>query len=189
MSSATGSGLRDVDGVAARRLDDVAPARLAICRWAGGGIIRSSVATRYQLGLLLQAGSVTAPPSAVNAPRNLRVGHERGLLGSTSAANEAANLALSRNRKPSCGRQDRRHGRARRRIGDQRVHRLALVRREGRDVDERRDLRIVPASVIDDAAIGMADQDDRAVLRGDGALGDGDVVGQRDGRVLDDADV
>ena len=31
---------------------------------AGGGIIRSSVATRYQLGLARHAGSVTAPPSA-----------------------------------------------------------------------------------------------------------------------------
>jgi hypothetical protein len=30
-------------------------------RWAGGGIIRSSVATRYQLGLLRQAGSVIVP--------------------------------------------------------------------------------------------------------------------------------
>jgi len=30
----------------------VAPARSAIVRWAGGGIMRSSVATRYQVGLL-----------------------------------------------------------------------------------------------------------------------------------------
>jgi hypothetical protein len=30
-------------------------------RWAGGGIIRSSVATRYQLGLVFHAGALIAP--------------------------------------------------------------------------------------------------------------------------------
>jgi hypothetical protein len=35
-----------------------------MARCAGGGIIRSSLATRYQLGFLAQAGSVTAPLSA-----------------------------------------------------------------------------------------------------------------------------
>jgi hypothetical protein len=39
----------------------VEPARSDIARWAGGGIIRSSVATRYQLGLTRHAGSVTDP--------------------------------------------------------------------------------------------------------------------------------
>jgi hypothetical protein len=42
----------------------VAPARFAIARCASGGIILSSVATRYQLGFDFQAGSYTAPPSA-----------------------------------------------------------------------------------------------------------------------------
>jgi adenylate cyclase len=42
----------------------VAPARSAIICCAGGGIMRSSVAIRYQLGLLRQAGSLIAPPSA-----------------------------------------------------------------------------------------------------------------------------
>ena len=39
----------------------VEPARLAIARWASGGILLSSVATRYQLGLVLHAGSLIAP--------------------------------------------------------------------------------------------------------------------------------
>ena len=43
----------------------VAPALSAMARCAGGGIIRSSVAIRYQLGLLRQAGSETAPASAL----------------------------------------------------------------------------------------------------------------------------
>ena len=40
------------------------PARFAIACCAAGGIIRSSVATRYQLVLFFQAGSVTLPSSA-----------------------------------------------------------------------------------------------------------------------------
>src|SRR6267143_1765475 len=39
----------------------VAPARLDIARWASGGIILSSVAIRYQLGLALHAGSRIVP--------------------------------------------------------------------------------------------------------------------------------
>jgi hypothetical protein len=39
----------------------VEPARSDMRRWAGGGIIRSSVATRYQLGLVRQAASVMEP--------------------------------------------------------------------------------------------------------------------------------
>jgi hypothetical protein len=41
----------------------VDPARFDMERCAGGGIIRSSVDTRYQLGLLAQAGCETAPLS------------------------------------------------------------------------------------------------------------------------------
>jgi hypothetical protein len=36
----------------------VEPARSDMARWAGGGIIRSSVGIRYQLGLVRQAGSM-----------------------------------------------------------------------------------------------------------------------------------
>ena len=42
----------------------VDPARWDMVRWAAGKIIRSSVVTRYQLGLARQAGSVTGPPRA-----------------------------------------------------------------------------------------------------------------------------
>lgn len=38
-----------------------APARSDMNRWAAGGIMRSSVATRYQLGFDRQAGVLTAP--------------------------------------------------------------------------------------------------------------------------------
>jgi hypothetical protein len=42
----------------------VALARSAIVHCSGGGIIRSSVVTMYQLGLCRHAGSLTVPPSA-----------------------------------------------------------------------------------------------------------------------------
>src|SRR5229473_2942275 len=42
----------------------VEPARLDIARWASGGIILSSVVTKYQLGFVLHAGSLTVPLSA-----------------------------------------------------------------------------------------------------------------------------
>ena len=63
-------GLRDDrrDGLRLRHVDDVTPlasttvepARLDIARCASGGIIWSSVDTRYQLGFVLHAGSVIA---------------------------------------------------------------------------------------------------------------------------------
>lgn len=42
----------------------VEPARWDMKRWAGGGIILSLVVTRYQLGLVFQAGSLIVPLSA-----------------------------------------------------------------------------------------------------------------------------
>src|SRR5438128_1817649 len=42
----------------------VEPARLDMARWASGGIILSSVETRYQLFFVFHAGSVIVPPSA-----------------------------------------------------------------------------------------------------------------------------
>src|SRR5450432_1621836 len=72
-------------------------------RWAGGGIIRSSVAIKYQLGLVFQAGSVIVPPSASTPQGTWESAMNADFSASTSAANEEANFALSRNRKPSCG--------------------------------------------------------------------------------------
>src|SRR5690349_8135015 len=81
----------------------LAPARSDIKRWAGGGIMRSSVATRYQLGLVFHAGSLIAPPSAPTPHGTWEAAMNAALSASTSAANAAWNLVLSRNRKPSCG--------------------------------------------------------------------------------------
>src|ERR1700730_4135902 len=81
----------------------VAPARLDIARWASGGIILSSVVTRYQLGLVLHAGSLIAPLMGPLRPGACASAINPVLSGSTSAAKEAGNFVLSRNKKPSCG--------------------------------------------------------------------------------------
>jgi hypothetical protein len=122
--------------------------RSDIARWAGGGIMRSSVATRYQLGLVRQAGSVTAPlrastpqgtcESAMNAASS--GGHVRGERG--------GELVPVQEQEAVPGRQDRRHRRPGRRVGDEGAHRLALVRGERRDVDEAATFSWLPASVI-----------------------------------------
>src|SRR5258705_13792728 len=72
-------------------------------RCAGGGIIRSSVVTRYQLGLLFQEAEVTAPPSASTPQGTCASAMKAAVSAFTSAAKEAANFARSRKRNPSCG--------------------------------------------------------------------------------------
>ena len=74
----------------------------------------------------------------------------------------------------------------RRRVLDERRHRLALVRSKGGDVDQTRDLRIVAGLRDHDAAVRMADENRRPVLRGQRAFRDRDVIRQRSGRILDD---
>src|SRR5204862_978185 len=81
----------------------VEPARLDMKRWAGGGIILSSVATRYQLGLAFHAGSLSVPLSASTPHGTWDAAMNAAFSSSTSAANEAGNLALSRNREQSGG--------------------------------------------------------------------------------------
>src|SRR5258706_10466080 len=81
----------------------VAPARLDMARWASGGIILSSVVSRYQLGLVLHAGSLIAPLMAPMPHGTWESAMNAAFSGSTSAAKEAGNFALSRNKKPSCG--------------------------------------------------------------------------------------
>ncbi len=64
MSSATASGCERYTEWLAATSVVVVRARSAIIRCAGGGIIRSSVVTRYQPGLVCQAAWQTAPLSA-----------------------------------------------------------------------------------------------------------------------------
>src|SRR3954468_15509149 len=70
---------------------------------AGGGIILSSVAVRYQLGLAFHAASVIEPVSAATAHGTCESAMNAAFSASTSAANESWNFVLSRKRNPSCG--------------------------------------------------------------------------------------
>src|SRR5260370_29736488 len=72
-------------------------------RWASGGIILSSVTIRYQLGLVFHAGSLILPLRASKPHGTWESAMNAAFSASTSAANEAGNFALSRNREPSCG--------------------------------------------------------------------------------------
>src|ERR1700751_2174365 len=74
-----------------------------MARWASGGIILSSLVTRYQLGLLLHAGSLSAPLMAPVPHGTWESAINAAFSESTSAAKEAGNFALSRNKKPSWG--------------------------------------------------------------------------------------
>src|SRR6266550_3213211 len=81
----------------------VEPARSDMARWAGGGIMRSSVATRYQLGLLRHAGSLTAPPSASTPQGVCESARNAACAAGRSPAKESWNLSRSRKRKPLMG--------------------------------------------------------------------------------------
>src|SRR5258707_882109 len=61
MRAATASGCETYTAWFAATSTVLAPMRSHIALWAGGGIIRSSLATRYQLGLDRHADSTTAP--------------------------------------------------------------------------------------------------------------------------------
>src|SRR5262245_54823872 len=79
------------------------PARFDIARWASGGIILSSVATRYQLGLVFHAGRLMVPASASTPHGTWESAMKAALSLGRSPAKLAANYALSRARKPSTG--------------------------------------------------------------------------------------
>src|SRR5437764_7430236 len=79
------------------------PALLDMARCASGGIILSSVTSRYQLGLVFQAGSVITPPRASTPHGTWESAMNAAFSVSTSAAKEAGNAFLSRNKKPSWG--------------------------------------------------------------------------------------
>jgi hypothetical protein len=81
----------------------VEPTRSDMAPWAGGGIIRSSPATRYQFGLIRQAASLIVPPSAFTPQGTWESAMNAACPAGRSPANEAGNLSRSRNRKPSLG--------------------------------------------------------------------------------------
>src|SRR5437867_13356519 len=75
----------------------VDPARLDIARWASGGIILSSVETRYQLGFVFHAGWLIAPLRASTPHGTCEWAMNWARSGLTSAAKNEGNFALRRN--------------------------------------------------------------------------------------------
>src|SRR5262249_25555020 len=70
---------------------------------AGGGIILSFVATRYQLGFDRHAGELTGPVRASTLHGTWESAMNAACSGGKSPANESANFARSRGRNPLCG--------------------------------------------------------------------------------------
>jgi len=68
------------------------PARFDMKRWASGGIIRSSVVTRYQLGFVFQAASVTVPLNASSPHGTCEAAMKAAVSGFTSPANAAGSF-------------------------------------------------------------------------------------------------
>src|SRR5207342_3732639 len=92
-SSATAAGCETYTEWLASTSTTVEPARLDISRWAGGGIIRSSVVTRYQLGLVRQAGSLIVSPRASTPHGPCEADITPASSGTTSPALEAATFS------------------------------------------------------------------------------------------------
>src|SRR2546428_4740976 len=63
-------------------------------RWAAGGIILSSVAIKYQLGLVFHAGSLIVPLSASMPHGTWESAMNAAVSASTSPANEAGDFSL-----------------------------------------------------------------------------------------------
>src|SRR6202795_2908722 len=76
----------------------VEPARLDIDRCASGGIILSSVVTKYQLGFDFHAGSLILPLRASKPHGICESAMNDAFSGSTSPANEAGKFSLSSNK-------------------------------------------------------------------------------------------
>src|SRR5260370_39645100 len=79
----------------------VEPARLDIARWASGGIILSSVETKYQLGFVRHSGWLIGVLGASTPHGTWESALNEAASGLTSAANAAGNFASPRNRDPS----------------------------------------------------------------------------------------
>src|SRR5258708_21652200 len=74
-----------------------------MARWADGGIMWSSVAIRYQLGLLRQAGSVTGPARASTPHGTCEPAMNAASAAGRSAPHQPGNFAPARPKNPPAG--------------------------------------------------------------------------------------
>ncbi len=183
-----GLRLRDVDGVAAGDFAD-----------RGAGALGHGALGRRRDHPVIGGDQVPArlepPPGladgaaeGVDAPGDLGVGHERGLVRGQVAGEGVVELLAVQEQVAVAGRQDRRHRCPGRRVRDQGVDRLALVRRERRDVDQPGHARIAAGLGDDDAAVGVAHEHGLTLDVVEDLLDRGHVPLQRDRRVLHNRD-
>ena len=114
--------------------------------------MRSSAATRYQLGLVRHAGAETVPASASTPHGSWESAMNAARLAGRSPANDAAKRSRSSSGKPSTGGRiggtgASGGGSAGRRVGDERAHRLAPVRANAAMYTTAATASWVPASV------------------------------------------
>lgn len=93
--------------------------------------------------LRLPSGLGHGSGQGIEAPRHLRVGHERCEVGLHVRGERSRELCAIEKQITVLRRQDWRHGRTRRRIRNQRGHRLARIGRKRRDIDEPRDPGVI----------------------------------------------
>src|SRR6202011_1591108 len=125
----------------------------------------------------------------LKTPGNLRIRHERGLFRLHVAGKRSAELRLVEKKIAVPRWQDWRHGCIRRRIFDERVHRLACVWSKGSDVDKPDNLWIGTGFGDHRATVGVAHQNHRAILFVNNELRRRYIASQRKGRILDDRDI
>ena len=104
-------------------------------------------------GFLFQAGSETAPFKASSPQGTWESAMKAARSGFTSAANDAA-FSPVQEQEAILRREDRRHRRTRRKVGNQRCDQLALIGRERRHVHQSSHFRVGAGLGNHNAAVG-----------------------------------
>src|SRR5882762_6172627 len=171
--------LRHVDGVAALDLNDRGARPLGHGTLGIGWdhLVVGGDHVPARLGLPRWFTDLAA--ESLHAPRDLRVGHERGTFCVHIACEGSAELPPVEEQIAVLRGQYRRYRCAGRRIFDKRGHGLALVRSKGGDIHESYNLGIVSGFSDHRSTIRVADENYRSVLRCKSSLGNRHVVRQR----------
>src|ERR1700694_3650354 len=103
-------------------------------RCAGGGIILSSVVTRYQLGFVFPRRFFDRAAECRYSPRHLRICHKRSLFWVDVRREGGVELRTVEEQVSVLRRQDRRDRRVGWRILDERSNGLILIRSKRRDI-------------------------------------------------------
>ena len=171
MRAATGCGCDTYTGWLPLTSTTLEPARLDIHRWASGGIILSSVVTKYQLGFVFHAGSADRSVECLNAPRDLGIRHKSSRVWCHVSGEGSGKLRVIEEQISILWRQNRWHRSTGRRVLYQRGHRLACVGSECSHIDQPDNFRVTACLRDHGPAVRVADKDHWAVQVGNRSLG------------------